>query len=446
MHDHIERTHADPAESTEDEVEPGPTVHHDHGAPARPDVQGRTDTQLGSRTDRNRTAARGHDHDDDAGDDRRALGHPGDPAHDRPCTRRPTGNHAGRARRDGAQPVRPETENHQPAEREDVAGTEGPERHRTRQAGDGGDPAEQQTGGQMHHRGHGGTTDPRERPPAVRPHTMTGPAAGTASRLAGSAASGNEPNTGMRTGATPIWAAVVTPMRSAITRGPGRRSATGRASTMMPADAPTDSWKPTEVTRSGSMSRSAVTARASVRRGLMGEPTDVVTVAMRAMAVARRTDGSRRVANAKKTNSPMATPRRQRGPSRRSTGPAATRTNATFSPDTARRCERPDARKSSMTSADSARSSPKTRPVKRGCWSSGSTSAPSASRRRNPLAARAAGPPSSISRTERASTVPTMWRRTSQGVSSGRGATSPSIVTTSPASRRASPPRPDRAR
>ena len=52
---------------------------------------------------------------------------------------------------------------------------------------------------------------------------MSGPTTGATSRLAGSAASGIEPNTGMATGATPIWAADVTPRASASQRGPGQR-------------------------------------------------------------------------------------------------------------------------------------------------------------------------------------------------------------------------------
>src|SRR5581483_2910745 len=82
--------------------------------------------------------------------------------------------------------------------------------------------------------------------PAAMPHIITGPAAGTARRLAGSEATGSPPNTGTRTGATPNWAAIVTPNASASGRGPGSASAMGLASTAMPAHAPTDSRKPTE--------------------------------------------------------------------------------------------------------------------------------------------------------------------------------------------------------
>src|SRR5207237_3406181 len=51
--------------------------------------------------------------------------------------------------------------------------------------------------------------------PAAIPHIITGPAAGTARRLAGSDATGTPPKTGTSTGATPSWAAMVTPRGSA---------------------------------------------------------------------------------------------------------------------------------------------------------------------------------------------------------------------------------------
>src|SRR5439155_19313499 len=80
----------------------------------------------------------------------------------------------------------------------------------------------------------GPATDP---PP--RPHIITGPAAGMASRLAGRVASGSGPNADSRTGATPAWAARVTANAPASARGPGRRSVRGWANTARPADAPT---------------------------------------------------------------------------------------------------------------------------------------------------------------------------------------------------------------
>src|SRR5213079_2493831 len=54
--------------------------------------------------------------------------------------------------------------------------------------------------------GHHDSTRPPTTPVA-RPSTVSGPAMGPATRLAGRAASGTEPNTGMRTGDTPICAA-----------------------------------------------------------------------------------------------------------------------------------------------------------------------------------------------------------------------------------------------
>ena len=57
--------------------------------------------------------------------------------------------------------------------------------------------------------------------PATRPQTVSGPTIGAASRFAGSATSGTVPNTGSRTGSTPICAAAVTPSASPTTAGRG---------------------------------------------------------------------------------------------------------------------------------------------------------------------------------------------------------------------------------
>ena len=67
-------------------------------------------------------------------------------------------------------------------------------------------------------------------------------------------------------------------------------------------------------------------------------------------ADARSTDGSKRVAAAKQTMTASASPVRGNNESRRNSGANTSRTNATFAPDTARRCDRPDARYSSRIS------------------------------------------------------------------------------------------------
>jgi hypothetical protein len=246
--------------------------------------------------------------------------------------------------------------------------------------------------------------------PAASPHTITGPAAGAARRLAGSDTTGRPPKVGMRTGATPIWAAALTARATASERGPGARSARGRARTTMPADAATERRKPIEKTSRGSTSTSPATASASSRMPDCGRPLTAATRARAAMASARRTDGSHRVSN---PNSPrVASPASSRAHSgsRRRSGPARARTKATFSPDTASRWARPEARKSSTTSGRWPRSSPRTKPVNKARRSGGSDAAPATSARRSPLASRLSGPPGdqpSMAVTER---LPARWR------------------------------------
>ena len=63
--------------------------------------------------------------------------------------------------------------------------------------------------------------------PAAIPHIITGPAAGTARRLAGTAATGSPPKTGTSTGATPSWAASVTASADAERPRPRQRVAEG---------------------------------------------------------------------------------------------------------------------------------------------------------------------------------------------------------------------------
>lgn len=239
---------------------------------------------------------------------------------------------------------------------------------------------------------------PAARPP-VRPHAIAGPAAGTASRLAGNATTGSPPNTGISTGATPNWAAAVTPKTSARNRGPGTARAIGRARRRIPADAATDSWNPSAPMSRGSTRTSTTTASDSVRMPDTSRPNVPAVVAISAMTVARNTDGSNRVISAKKNNTPATVTKRERIPMRDRTGRTTASTNATFSPDTTRRWLRPDPRNSSMVSASCARSSPRTNPRNNARWSPGSTDAPRCRVRRNSLASADNGSPRSTAST-----------------------------------------------
>ena len=194
---------------------------------------------------------------------------------------------------------------------------------------------------------------------------MIGPAAGTARRLAGTDATGTGPNTATRSGATAAWAASVTASGVTNQRGPGSRPASGRAPTTMPAAPATESRKPSEVASSGSISTMAATPRASARSVEAGRPIAAPTAATDAMAVARSTDGSARVSNAKPTSTARVTASRGPKRSRDSTGAAITSAKATFWPDTASKWLRPAARKASVMSAGCARSSPSVMPARR---------------------------------------------------------------------------------
>ena len=132
--------------------------------------------------------------------------------------------------------------------------------------------------------------------PPVRPHTITSPATGTASRLAGSDATGIGPNVASSTGATPSCAASVTPRASRSARGPGQdRRQPGRERPRWRAPrTPTAGTRPTR-TSSGSTSSRPVTATAITRTRESGRPPMARVVASAAIADARSTDGSNRV-------------------------------------------------------------------------------------------------------------------------------------------------------
>ena len=236
---------------------------------------------------------------------------------------------------------------------------------------------------------------------------MTGAAAGTANRLASTETTGMPPNKAKLAGATPICAAAVTASDSASALGPGRRAARGRPSSAMPAVAPTDNHQPAAWTSSGSMRVHTETASASSRTVDAGRARKVEVAVRPAMDAARSTEGSNRVSSANHSTRPTVASQRPRRPRRRSSGPAATSTNATFSPDTAVKWDNPDARNRSTMSGGSARSSPSTNPVNRARSVGGRTCAPCESSRRMRFAAREAGLPVAVSATTVTVTRPT---------------------------------------
>lgn len=228
--------------------------------------------------------------------------------------------------------------------------------------------------------------------PPIRPHIITGPAAGPASRFAGNDATGMPPNTGSSTGATPTWAASVMPSAA----GTRRRSSTG-PTRAMPVHAPTLRRNPIDPLSIGSTSTRAVIASARMRSDAAGRPIVDATSASAAIATARRTDGSHlvRTPNARRIDTEATNrPRRAR---RRNSGAATAKTNATFCPETARRWLRPDARKSSISSGSCSRSSPRTSPVKSARRSSDIEFVPSTSVRRSWFVNRETAPPADAS-------------------------------------------------
>ena len=204
---------------------------------------------------------------------------------------------------------------------------------------------------------------PATRPP-VRPQTMTSPATGTQSRLAGNDATGTGPKVASSTGATPSCAARVTPAASRRAAGPGRIDASRGASTTMATAAQIESWNPVERTSKGSISTSAVTARPTTRNREIGAPGIASVAASAAIAEARSTDGSKRVITPKRPITMRVAPSRGQRRRRRSSGPASAKAKATFCPETASRCVSPAPLKASARSAGCSRSSPRTRPVK----------------------------------------------------------------------------------
>lgn len=271
--------------------------------------------------------------------------------------------------------------------------------------------------------------------PPVSPHTMSGPATGTASRLAGTAATGTSPNVATSRGDTATWAASVTDRGPASHRGPGSRAARRPAPTTMPAAPATDSRKPSDVTSSGSTRTIPATPSASARSVDAGRPTAEPTAATDAMAVARSTDGSHRVSSANPASTARVATNRGPNRSRLSTGAAITSANATFCPDTASRWVRPAARKASVMSGGWWRSSPRVTPASRLRWRSGREAAPAARVRRRPLATRVTGSPTRQPVTVVISSRPARCRCRALASPDPGGRTVPTTVTRSPTSR-----------
>ena len=273
--------------------------------------------------------------------------------------------------------------------------------------------------------------------PPVRPHIITGPAAGAATTLAGSDATGTDPNVATSSGITATWAPAVVATASRSGWGPGSEAAMGGASTRMPAVAHTESWKASTPSTNGSINSTAATAQARVRRPCRGRPRAALTTAAAAMATARITEGSKRVITA---NTPSTAPRATSlvpGRSRAASGAARASTKATFWPDTTSTCPNPAARKSSASRGDWPRSSPNTIPVNSDRSSSPSPDAPEASRRRIRLARPGRGAAGARSCTAATVISPTMWRLRSQRSSSSPARRAPETSTRSPV--RASP-------
>ena len=132
--------------------------------------------------------------------------------------------------------------------------------------------------------------------------------------------------------------------RAAQPYGPGNRARNGPESVAIPALAPHDSQNATEWSRNGSSTSNAMIASASARTLDAGRPTNDDPNATIASADARSTDGSKRVIVANINTITAAATVRRPSESRRNNGPNSASVNATFSPDTASRCDSPESR------------------------------------------------------------------------------------------------------
>ena len=200
---------------------------------------------------------------------------------------------------------------------------------------------------------------------AIRPTVCATPAAGTATRLAGTEVSGRPSSQPSSTGAAPAWAPRVTAAARRSGRGPGRRSASHGAATSTPAVASKLSAKPTCPASIGSANSSSSTAIASTWRGSRPLPSIPAPSTRPAMAPARSTDGCQRTSKAYQTTAAIAICRRPRAPTpRRALNPSTPASiSATWRPETTTRWVRLAAANWSARSGERPCVSPIVRPA-----------------------------------------------------------------------------------
>lgn len=231
---------------------------------------------------------------------------------------------------------------------------------------------------------------------------------------------------------------MVMPRTSRPSRGPRRRRVIGPARARMPALAATESPKPTEWARNGSASSRATTDSASTLVPALGRPSSDAVMAVRAIATARSTDGSQRVIAPNTTTTTTPRANRARWPRRRRAGAARASTNATLDPETASRCDRPEARNSSTVRSDTPLVSPRRNPASRLRCAAGREDPPASTRPRRALATRSSGevgPEKARSRRTRNRPATCFQRNLASYPSAGSN--QPSISTRSPAERTA---------
>ncbi len=229
-------------------------------------------------------------------------------------------------------------------------------------------------------------------------HPMTAPAPpiivaaatiGVARRFATGESRGTEPNQTSSSGATASCAETVAP--STVQSTAGRRPLHNGAPQMIPAVAAADSAKPTSPARPGATPSESATAPPSAVHGVMGRPVRLATSTSPAITAARTTDGSHRVRTTNTTR--PASPKRARrlGPYARGppTNHHAPRNSATLLPDTATKCDKPEARSAIASESGSMRTSPIRNPkssAPAGCREASSSDPRMRRRRRLPTA------------------------------------------------------------
>ncbi len=117
-----------------------------------------------------------------------------------------------------------------------------------------------------------------------------------------------------------------------------------------PPVAPTDSQNPTDHSNSGSITDNPITASANKRTGDRSRPDTNAVADNPAITPALRIDGSNRVIATNQAITPTVSSHLGHGRNRTSSGLHAARTNATFCPDTAVKCDNPLARNRSIMS------------------------------------------------------------------------------------------------